>query len=427
MWLSWKGIILGCLLFVGIAHCFDERIKVPRTDKRNKFEMNNKPIGAWESELRVTKWLPKLKLPSLYLSYGVFVSASSWAISRLSKPAGIIFGSSIAAKSLLTLLQLNFMGGITRIVEKEMKGRPATQEIDALIQEVAKASNLKYKVKTFLIPSKIKNAFAIGNPNTRGDRGAAVAVTQGLVDSLSKDELRAVVAHEIGHLYNSDTTVNLHLIAMLTGFFAAFEVGKEFFNRSLRIEEEVDRLQKAARRREEALRTTRKSVDRDVKYAELVAELKDKQNDLAVSQTVGRLLSVVGIGASVLGMLFQRAASRSAEYRADAHSAVLYGHTDMMHALQKISKEEEEKEGGGGGAFSSSGASLFGSHHSSLFSVSSTALGAICIVNKPMLPKWIDGFGGSLKAAFSTVMNAFSSHPTLEKRLTALQNIRRRK
>lgn len=53
----------------------------------------------------------------------------------------------------------------------------------------------------FVVPTQSPNAFATGrNPNH-----AAVAVTQGIVDLLSREELEGVLAHELTHIRNRDT------------------------------------------------------------------------------------------------------------------------------------------------------------------------------------------------------------------------------
>jgi heat shock protein HtpX len=55
--------------------------------------------------------------------------------------------------------------------------------------------------KIYVVPTSIANAFATG----RDPHHAAVAVTQGLINLLSKDELEAVIAHELSHIKNWDT------------------------------------------------------------------------------------------------------------------------------------------------------------------------------------------------------------------------------
>ena len=55
--------------------------------------------------------------------------------------------------------------------------------------------------KLFLVPTQSPNAFATG----RDPEHATVAVTQGILDLLSREELEGVLAHELTHIRNHDT------------------------------------------------------------------------------------------------------------------------------------------------------------------------------------------------------------------------------
>ncbi|HJX84144.1 MAG TPA: zinc metalloprotease HtpX [Candidatus Angelobacter sp.] len=64
----------------------------------------------------------------------------------------------------------------------------------------------------FVIPMDSPNAFATG----RNPKHASVAVTQGILDLLSDDELEGVLAHELGHVRNRDILTS-SIVATLAG------------------------------------------------------------------------------------------------------------------------------------------------------------------------------------------------------------------
>src|SRR3989338_10103724 len=69
--------------------------------------------------------------------------------------------------------------------------------------------------KLYLLPSATPNAFATG----RSTKRAAVAVTAGLLEIMSEEELKGVLAHELSHVKNRDTLV-MSLAAAIAGAIA---------------------------------------------------------------------------------------------------------------------------------------------------------------------------------------------------------------
>ncbi len=70
--------------------------------------------------------------------------------------------------------------------------------------------------RVFIIPSDQPNAFATG----RNAKHAAVAVTEGLMKYLPEDQIRGVLAHELGHVKNHDILVTT-IAAMVAGAISA--------------------------------------------------------------------------------------------------------------------------------------------------------------------------------------------------------------
>jgi heat shock protein HtpX len=83
-----------------------------------------------------------------------------------------------------------------------------------VVEEMAIASGLP-RPKVWIVPDDDPNAFATGSdPKT-----AHVAVTRGLLETLSRDELQGVVAHEMAHVRNLDVRL-MTLLAALVGVIA---------------------------------------------------------------------------------------------------------------------------------------------------------------------------------------------------------------
>ncbi len=55
---------------------------------------------------------------------------------------------------------------------------------------------------------------------------AAIAVSKGCLDSLSREEFQGVVAHEFGHLFNGDMKLNIRIMGMVFGIVAFTVIGK---------------------------------------------------------------------------------------------------------------------------------------------------------------------------------------------------------
>lgn len=76
------------------------------------------------------------------------------------------------------------------------------KDLYQMIEELTHRMNLPMP-KLYITPERQANAFATG----RSPKHASVAVTQGILEVLSKEELRAVLAHEMGHVKNRDILV----------------------------------------------------------------------------------------------------------------------------------------------------------------------------------------------------------------------------
>jgi heat shock protein HtpX len=82
------------------------------------------------------------------------------------------------------------------------------------------------KPRVYVVPDDDPNAFATG----RDAATASIAVTQGLLRALSRDELQGVVAHEMAHVRNLD----VRLMTLLAGMVGAIALMSDGMGRMLR-------------------------------------------------------------------------------------------------------------------------------------------------------------------------------------------------
>lgn len=101
---------------------------------------------------------------------------------------------------------------------------PVQKQLMNVVEEMAIASGLP-KPRVWIVPDPDPNAFATG----RDAATASVAVTEGLLAALSRDELQAVIAHEMAHVRNLD----IRLMTLLAGMIGAIALMSDGMGRML--------------------------------------------------------------------------------------------------------------------------------------------------------------------------------------------------
>ena len=216
---------------------------------------------------------------------------------------GIQYGSLLAfaavfgfAGSIISLLISKKMAKwSTRAKVIESPRTPAERWLVDTVAQLAENAGIGMP-EVAIFPASQSNAFATGwNRNN-----ALVAVSEGLLSRFSKEEIRAVLGHEIGHVANGDM-VTLALIQGVVNTFVIFA--------SRVIGSLVDRV------------VFRNESGHGIGFfvVSIVAEL------------------VLGILASTIVFWF----SRRREFRADIAGAQLAGRGAMINALQPLQQESE--------------------------------------------------------------------------------------
>lgn len=121
---------------------------------------------------------------------------------------GLVGGTGGIAAFLVIALAFNFAmyWFSDRIALKMSRARPLepgeAPEVVIDVQDLATRARIPVP-RLYLIPSQQPNAFATG----RNPKNSAVAVTEGLVTLMPRDQVRAVLAHELAHIRNRDVLV----------------------------------------------------------------------------------------------------------------------------------------------------------------------------------------------------------------------------
>jgi Zn-dependent protease with chaperone function len=181
-----------------------------------------------------------LALGILYVwGEGAFDAPSFTAMLK-AVPGSVYLGGAAATAALILVVSLVNVarladGGVA--VARMVGARriaPDTQDVleqrfRNVVEEMAIASGVRVPEVYLMDGERGINAFAAGWDVS----GAVVAVTRGALETLTRDELQGVVAHEFSHILNGDTRLNVRMIGVLAGIVFLASVG-EFFMRSVR-------------------------------------------------------------------------------------------------------------------------------------------------------------------------------------------------
>ena len=223
--------------------------------------------------------------PMMFLTIGAIVSSI------------VLFGSLYKISSL--------SGGGARIAEM-MNGRllvagsadPAERRVLNIVEEMAIASGTPVP-PVYLMEESGINAFAAGySPSD-----AIVAVTRGTIDTLSRDQLQGVIAHEFSHILHGDMRINIRLIGVLHGIMVLGIIGYHLL--------------------------------RGGAYSR-------RSKDSGGIVFVGLALVIVGFVGTFFGNLIKAAVSRQREYLADASAVQFTRNPDGIgQALMQIARNQD--------------------------------------------------------------------------------------
>ncbi len=166
---------------------------------------------------------------------------------------------------------------------------PQKKQLINVVEEMAIASGIHVPQIFILEDEAGINAFVAGtSPNN-----AALAITQGALDTFNRDELQGVIGHEFSHILNGDMNINIKLISVLAGILLIGKIGESLTHSS------------SYGRRQHS------------------TSYSNNRNSGNKGWAIGLMLMVVGYIGLFFGRLIKAAISRQREFLADA-SAVQF-------------------------------------------------------------------------------------------------------
>ncbi len=121
---------------------------------------------------------------------------------------GMIGGKNGAMVALVLAGVMNFASYwwsdkiVLRMYKASEVGRDDAPQLYSDVEELAQIAGLPMP-RVYIIPEQAPNAFATG----RDPHHSAVAVTQGIMRLLNRNELKGVIAHELAHIRNRDILI----------------------------------------------------------------------------------------------------------------------------------------------------------------------------------------------------------------------------
>lgn len=269
---------------------------------------------------------------------GLWASLHPWwdvSIALLVAPTSVAV---LGSHTWLKIKKLEEQGGAAiaaSVGGRVLHHKSATEEETQLlnvVEEMSLASSLPVPWVYVLDREPGINAFTTGfHPGN-----AAIAVTKGALDGLSRDELQGMVAHEFSHIVHGDMHLNTSLIGLLSGLTAMTDVGNWLFRLPSRLWPSEDH---------GVLRFVMITIVVFMLFAPLFLYASGAYGTATLSLLwllpgiIGGVLALVGAVGGFFSSLIQRAVAQQREYLADAAGVQFSRFPDgLAGVLRKIKK-----------------------------------------------------------------------------------------
>ncbi|MCD6045508.1 MAG: hypothetical protein K0R48_671 [Gammaproteobacteria bacterium] len=149
------------------------------------------------------------------------INASAWPVTTKLLLTGKLFPYATVSAGVVAFIailitlafsnRIMLMGTSYRLITPESAQNLAETQLYNTVEEMKIAAGLQFMPKVYVIDADYLNAFASG----LSEKTAMIAITRGLLQKLDRDEVQAVIAHELSHIRHQDTRLIL-TVSVLT-------------------------------------------------------------------------------------------------------------------------------------------------------------------------------------------------------------------
>jgi heat shock protein HtpX len=236
----------------------------------------------------------------LFVIFLIVIIGLGWFFSYYLGSRSILFGAVIFS-FFMSFISYWYSDKIILAISKAKPlKREESLEIYRIVEKLCAAANLSIP-KLYIIQEAAPNAFATG----RNSKRAIIAVTTGLLETLSRPELEGVISHELSHIGNRDILLQTVVVVLVGSVVMLSDL---FLRRMM-----LDGLSRRDNR--------------------------EGTGDLRAIMFIAALIAV--IFSPLIAKLIQLAISRKREFLADASGVLLTHHPrELAKALEKISRNQ---------------------------------------------------------------------------------------
>lgn len=272
-------------------------------------------FDAQDRAQRATRWLVVLYLLATIVIVAAITGVAWFALRTTGQPGppdpALLAGIAVVTALLIlgaTAYKTSALSAGGGRVATDMGGTPVSPDttdplrlrLRNVVEEMSIASGVPVPEIYVLEHEQGINAFAAGY--TPGD--AAIAVTRGALETLDRDELQGVIAHEFSHILNGDMRLSIRMMGVLFGIMVLGLIGRIVLRGSF--------------------------------HRRVFSARRDRQGGLPVL-AIGLALVILGWLGVLIARLIKAAISRKRESLADASAVQFTRQTEgLAGALKKI-------------------------------------------------------------------------------------------